>query len=206
MKTLILAGFAGLLLSGGVVAADLSPAMSTVMAMHQTEFRGYKPGNKEMRAKLKEMDKIASADEMEAVMKGEKPDWMVVDIRNDKQYNGGHILVDGKPMLHVGRLKPTSILQKEAMEIKDNKEIVKKAPANIIIMCRSGMKSTFEYAAYATAGFNDVKIAGIADWAAACKPLASRTKIEDAGLIKKKITMKQAADGMFYSDQCPQVQ
>jgi len=126
----------------------------------------------------------------------------VVDIRDSKQNKGGHVVVDGKKMLHVGRLQPSSILEKELMEIKGGKEIVKRAPKNVIIMCRSGMKSSFDFASYAVAGFNDVKIAGIASWAKACKPLESSSNIEDAGLIKKKMKMKQHTDGKFYWDQC----
>ncbi len=194
---------AGMLVAAGAGADDLSPAMTTVMSVKQSEFRGYKPGNKEILGRLKALGKVADADEMEQVARGEKPDWVIVDIRNDTQFRGGHVVVDGKPMLHVGRERPTSILEKALMEIKGGKEIVKKAPANIIIMCRSGMKSSFEYAAYAAAGFNDVKIAGIATWAKACRPLASDTKIEDAGLAKKKITMKRHRDGLYYADHCP---
>jgi len=183
-------------------APNLSPAMSAVMEIQQESFRGYKPGNKEMRSKLAKLGKVAGADEVEQVMKGEKPDWAVLDIRSATQYNGGHIVVDGKPMKHVGRLQPTTEMQNQIMEIKDNKEIVNPAPDNVIIVCRSAMKTAFDYASYAVAGFNDVKIASVLDWAKACKPLASSSEIEDAALIPKKVVMKQHSDGLYYWDQC----
>ena len=189
-------------LSAPAIAAQLSPAMETVVAIHQSEFRGYKPGNKELRGRLSELGKVATPDEIEQIITGAKADWLVVDIRNDTQHNGGHILVDGKPMLHVGREKPTTELQAKAMEIANGKEILRAAPSNIVIMCRSGMKSAFDYASYAAAGFQDVKIAGILDWVKACKPLASASKIEDAGLAKKKIVMTPHDDGLYYWEEC----
>jgi len=188
--------------SANAFAEELSPAMTTVLAIKQNEFKGYKPGVKEMREKLHKLGKIATPDEIEQVMRGEKKDWIVVDIRKPSQYNGGHIVVDGKKMLHVGRQQPMAVLQKNVMQVKDNKEIIKKAPKNIIIVCRSAMKVSVDYASYAAVGFNDVKVAGVLDWAKSCRPLNSSTNIEDAALTKKKVKMKKHSDGKYYWEKC----
>lgn len=180
----------------------LSPAMRTTFAVHQQEFRGYKPGNAELKARLKESGKYAGPDEVQEVIDGKRPGWVVADIRKDSQYRGGHIVSGGKNLVHAGREQPTTILEQELMSVRDGKEIVGKAPENVIIMCRSGMKSAFEYAAYATAGFKDVKIAGILDWAKSCRPLASSSKIKDAGLAGKGVNLVKRKDGLYYWDQC----
>jgi len=193
---------ASLISGSSLVAEGLSPAMDAVIKVAQSEFRGYKPGNKEMRAKLRELGKSATPQEIEDVMAGKVKDWIVVDIRNQTQRNGGHIVVDGKRMIEVGRLKPTTEMGKKIMKIKDNKEIVEKAPKNIIVLCRSGMKSTFDYASYAMAGFNDVKIGSMLAWIKSCRPLTSVTGIEDAGVRSKGYPMSRRADGLYYWDEC----
>ena len=184
------------------VASELSPALDTVIKVSQSEFRGYKPGNSEMRAKLRELGKAATPQEIEDVMAGRVKDWVVVDIRNQTQRDGGHIVVNGKRMTPVGRLQPTTEMGKKIMKIRDNKVIVEKAAKNIIILCRSGMKSTFDYASYAMAGFNDVKIGSMLKWIKSCRPLTSITGIEDAGVKSKGYPMSKRADGLFYWDEC----
>ena len=183
-------------------AKELSPAMQAVTEVAQDEFRGYKPGNKEIRAKLRKLGKEATPQEIEDVMSGKVKDWIAVDIRNKTQRDGGHISVAGKRMTEIGRLKPTTMMQKSIMKIEKNKEIVQKAPKNIIILCRSGMKSSFDYASYAMAGFNDVKIGSVLKWVKSCRPLKSITTIEGAGVKKKGFPMSKREDGLYYWDEC----
>lgn len=180
----------------------ISPAMQTTLDIAQQEFRGYKPGTKEMRAKIKKAGKFASADEVEEILTGKKPDWVVVDIRKPKQALGGYIEIDGKRLLSVGRQQPSTIMGKKMMKIVDKKNIVEAAPKNIVVLCRSGMKSSFDYASYAAAGFNDVKIASIMNWAKSCRPLKTDTTILDASIKEKGYNMIQRADGLYYWDQC----
>ena len=193
---------ASVVMSTTAGAGDLSPAMQTVVKVAQSEFRGYKPGNKEIRAKLRKLGKSATPQEIEDVMAGKVDGWIAVDIRNKKQRNGGHIVVNGKRMTEIGRLQPTTEMGKKIMKIKDNKTIVEKAPKNIIILCRSGMKSAFDYASYAMAGFNDVKIGSMLEWIKSCRPLTTATNIEDAGVKGKGYPMSKRADGLYYWDEC----
>ena len=180
----------------------LSPAMQTVIEIAQDEFRGFMPGNKELLAKIRAANKFASADEVEAIVAGKKPGWVAADVRNPKMAAGGYIKVDGNRMLRVGRQKPASIMEANLMKIKDKKEIVKAAPKNIVILCRGGKRSAFDYASYAAAGFHDVKLSTIIEWVKSCKPLHTDSTIEDAGLKGKGYNMIQRKDGQYYWDQC----
>jgi rhodanese-related sulfurtransferase len=182
--------------------AALSPAMQTVVEIAQDEFRGFMPGNIELLSKIRAANKFASADEVETILAGKKPGWIAVDVRNPKMAAGGYIKVDGNRMLRVGRQQPTSIMEANIMKIKDKKEVVEAAPENIVILCRGGKRSAFDYASYAAAGFNDVKLSTIMEWVKSCKPLNTDTTIEDAGLKKKGYNMIQRKDGQYYWDQC----
>lgn len=196
-------GAIALLLAAGLAGCattPTSPAMEAAVTVRQEAFRGYDPGDKELRERLKQAGKYASPEEVEQVLRGQKEGWMVVDIRSPDQHAGGQFRVDGAEPLYVGREEPTETIAKALMTIKDG-QVVKASPANVIVMCRSGLKSAFEYGAYATAGFNDVKIAGVADWAKSCRGLATSSKIEDVGISKMKLTRRK--DGLYYSDQCP---
>ena len=181
---------------------SLSPAMQTVVEITQDEFRGFMPGNKELLAKIRAAGKFASADEVETILAGKKPGWTAVDVRNPKMAGGGYIKVDGNRMLRVGRQKPASIMEANIMKIKDKKDVVEAAPENIVILCRGGKRSAFDYASYAAAGFNDVKLSTIMEWVKSCKPLNTDTTIEDAGLKGKGYNMIQRKDGQYYWDQC----
>jgi rhodanese-related sulfurtransferase len=106
----------------------LSPAMRTAVAVHQQQFRGYKRGNAELKSRLKATGKYASPDEVQDVIDGKRPGWVVLDIRRDSQYQGGHIASGGKGVLHVGRERPENILERELMDVRNGKQIVRNAP------------------------------------------------------------------------------
>lgn len=180
------------------------------------QFRGYKPGNSQLKKRIKDAGFYATTDEVKDILSGKKKGWKVVDLRTIKEWKGGTIGYEknGKmrPITRVGRQTPEKMLEtlQESVVATDSKgkehKVVTKPLDGVVIVCRTGTRAAFDWASYSFAGFGEnVKIYGVSDWAKSCEPVHVKTNPKDCNLFKKKIELKEAKDGNFYHSKCQNI-
>ncbi len=174
----------------------------------QSAYKGYNIGNKEIHEKLKKAGYEASVQEVEDVVNGKKARWAVVDIRTKDEYLGATI----KGVKRSGREAPELAIEEMFLNVQEVEKDGKKSKTykgsdidGIILMCRTGTRAAYDWAAYSFAGFGEnVKIFSLVNWVEACKPVRNGNsgKTETALLADKKIKLIEATDGFYYKDSC----
>ncbi len=212
----------GSLVLASLLATSFATANSSINALIKVgpndSFRGYKPGNSEIKHRLKAAGYYATAQEVADIMDGKKEGWQVVDLRTKDEWAAATIAFKNeagkdKPIRRIGRQTPEIMLEtlQESMEVNDasgkKHKVITKNLDGVVIVCRTGTRAAFDWASYSFAGFGEnVKIFGITDWAKDCRGLVSKADdVQGCNVHKKGITLKKAADGLYYSDQCKDI-
>lgn len=174
----------------------------------QSVYKGYHIGNKEIHEKLKKAGFGATVEEVEDVVNGKKPRWTVVDIRTKDEYLGATI----KGVKRTGREAPELAIEELFLHIDEVEKNGKKTKVykgsdidGVILMCRTGTRAAYDWAAYSFAGFGkNVKVFSLVEWVEACKPVVNGNggKVETAMLDEKNIKLVKADDGFYYKEGC----
>jgi len=154
-------------------------AIFVASSLMASEFVDYKALTK----KLKAGETFATTQEVKDALKAK--DWIVADVRTDKEWAAAHI----KGSQRVGRQAPEKAIANFVLDDDDN--FIKD---NIIVVCNSGSRASIEAQTYKKMGFKTVKIYDIYSWIDECNPFANAySSKKDKHGTKQKFGMFKAA-------------